>query len=171
MFAKFAIIIIAVFILISIAGCGSTQQPTSNPTDVSSNSQVNPTTDTEANEYQMLPDLSGKVASLKLDLSADGTTQKLKKGEVMSITLESNPSTGYSWAAKISDSTVLVLMGEPQFSEPSQSSTPIVGAPGTQTFYFQAADTGTSTVTLNYQRSWEIDVAPAQTFSIIVDVQ
>ena len=171
MFTKFTLTMITIILLISLAGCGTTNSSNPNTSNASDNSQINPASPTDADNYQMLPIISGKVTNMKLDASADGTTQKLKKGEVMSITLESNPSTGYSWAANISDTAVLALMGEPEYIEPSQSDTTLVGAPGSQTFYFQAAEVGTTTLTLNYQRSWETDVEPAQTITITVEVQ
>lgn len=118
----------------------------------------------------MLPLITGKVADVSLDAMADGTTQQLKKGEVMSITLESNPSTGYSWFATISNPAILVQMGEPQYREPA-SSTPVLGAAGSDTFYFQAADTGTTTLIMNYTRGFESSVAPEKTVTVTVEVK
>jgi predicted secreted protein len=175
MFTKFSLSLITIILLMSLAGCGTINQPTPSSSEASSASQSSATgsisdTSTEEN-YQMLPIITGNVATLKLDASADGTTQQLKKGEVMSVALESNASTGYAWTATITNTAVLVQMGEPEYSEPSSSSTPLVGAPGTQTFYFQAAETGSATITLAYARSFETGVAPLQTISITVDVK
>ena len=172
MFTKFTLTLITILLLASLAGCGNTN-PSNNSSmvDNSGKSQTTPAATTDEDNYQMLPVISNKVANLKLDASADGTTQKLKVGEVLSISLESNASTGYTWVANSSDTTILVSMGEPEYSDPTQSGTPLVGAPGTQTFYFQAAAGGTATVTLNYQRPWEANVAPAQTIVITVEVQ
>ncbi len=175
MFKKYTLITITIILLISMAGCGSTNQSNSPSSEVSGNAQINPsgatpeTTDTD--NYQMLPVISGTVANMILDASANGTTQQLKKGEVISITLESNPSTGYAWYATISDTTVVVQMGDPQYIEPTQSSTPIIGAAGTQTFLFQAVDAGSATITLDYKRAWEKDVQPEQTISLTLEVQ
>ncbi len=172
MFTKFPLAIISIVLLVSLAGCALNS---SSPSPTSSNSQGNTTgniTDTNSEDnYQMLPIISSKVANMKLDASASGSTQNLRKGEVMSISLESNASTGYAWTAKISDTAVVVQMGEPEYTEPASTGTPLVGAPGTQTFYFQAVDTGTATITLDYARSFETNVAPAQTVTIIVEVK
>jgi inhibitor of cysteine peptidase len=175
MFTKFILTILTTILLVSLAGCGTTNQSTPNSSQGTNNSQ-NPSseniTDTSAaDNYEMLPIISGKVANLKLDASADGTTQQLKKGEVMSVTLESNPSTGYAWLATISNTATLVQMAEPDYSEPGPSATPLVGAPGTQTFFFQAIETGNATLTLDYKRNWETGVAPIQTITIVVNVQ
>jgi len=175
MFKKYTLITIIIILVISLAGCGATNQSEPTPNSASNNSQINPsgsiTGTTDADNYQMLPVISGKVAKMKLDASANGTTQQLKKGDTMSITLESNPSTGFAWYAIISDTAVLVQMGEPEYSAPAESETPIVGASGTQTFFFQAVESGTTTITLDYKRAWETDVQPEQTINITVEVQ
>jgi inhibitor of cysteine peptidase len=156
-----------------LAGC---RTKTSTPaTSDQSGASAQPTTPaTQAGEYPtgneiMLPMISGKVANVTLDAMADGTTQQLKVGEVMAINLESNPSTGYAWYATISDTKVLVQLGEPQYSAPSSSS--VVGAAGAQTFFFQAIETGTSVITLEYKRGWEANVAPEKTVTINVEVK
>ncbi len=170
MFTKFSLALITVVLLISLAGCAINQSsPTPNNSQSSTSGKI---TDTNSEDnYQMLPVISGKVANMKLDVSASGSTQQLKKGEVVSISLESNASTGYAWTAKISDTSVIMQMGEPEYIQPTQSGTPLVGAPGTQTFFFQAVEQGTATITLDYARSFEANVAPAQTVTIIVEVQ
>jgi inhibitor of cysteine peptidase len=167
MSTKFTLTLLSVILLVSLAGCSTTSPSSQNPTQ--SSGVITDTTATD--NYQMLPIISGKVANMKLDASANGTTQTLKKGEVMSISLESNPSTGYSWFASVSNTAILAQMGEPEFTQPTESATPVVGAPGTQTYYFQAADTGSTTLTLEYKRGWETNVEPAQTITITVEVQ
>lgn len=175
MFTKITLTMTTIILLISLAGCGTTNQSNPKSTGSSDGTQNNPsgsiTDTTDADNYQMLPVISGKVATLKLDANADGTSQTLKKGEAMSITLESNPSTGYSWYAAISDTAVLAQMGEPEYTAPAESSTPLVGASGTQTFLFQAAASGITTLTLEYKRGWETDIAPEKTITITVEVQ
>lgn len=176
MFPKFSLSIVSILVLVSLASCG-TNTPSPKASNVNGNSSQSGSSGTStesasADNYQMLPLITGKVANVSLDAMADGTTQQLKKGEVMSITLESNPSTGYSWFATISNAPVLVQMGEPQYQAPTESSsTPILGASGTQTFYFQAAETGTTTLTLDYKRGFETNVAPEKTVSLTVEVK
>jgi inhibitor of cysteine peptidase len=166
MFTKLSLTIAIMILSISMSSCN-----TKSPSSSSDTNSPTGTNSTEGNEnYQMLPLITGKVADVSLDAMADGTTQQLKKGEVMSITLESNPSTGYSWFTTISNPAILVQMGEPQYQEPT-SSTPVLGATGTDTFYFQAADTGTTTLIMNYTRGFESSVAPEKTITITVEVK
>jgi inhibitor of cysteine peptidase len=113
-----------------------------------------------------------KEVNLQLDAEADGTTHQLKIGDVMAITLESNPSTGYAWFATSSNPDVLAQMGEAQYQAPkSSSSTPIVGAAGTETLYYAASQAGTTTLTLDYKRGWETDISPEKTVTIMVEVK
>jgi inhibitor of cysteine peptidase len=175
MFTKLTLSFGTIFLLISLAGCGSSSATGTAPSS-SGESQIEASETysetSSADNYQMLPVISGKVASLDLDASADGSTQQLKLGEVMSITLESNPSTGYSWFATVSNPDVLAQMGEPEYIEPTQSSsTMIVGAAGTETFMFQGTTTGSVTITLDYKRGWETGVAPEKTITLTVEVK
>jgi len=179
MFTKYTLTMITILLamaMTTMAGCSITTPTTPSSNAGPENSQSNPSgTYTETNttnEYQMLPVISGKVANLKLDASADGTTQQLKVGEVMSISLESNPSTGYSWFARIPNDHILAQMGEPEYQQPSfDSATPMVGAPGTVTIFFEAFEAGNATITLEYMREFETDVAPEKTITITVEVK
>jgi inhibitor of cysteine peptidase len=175
MFTRFTLSIVTLILLFSLAGCGNTTPttPVSNDSSADTKSETSETyTETNAaNNYQMLPVISGKAASINLDADADGTTQNLKLGEVMEITLESNPSTGYSWFASISNPDVLAQIGEPEYTAPSdEGSTMVLGAAGTETFMFQGTSTGSVTLTLEYKRGWEQDVPAEKTITITVEV-
>ncbi len=173
MFKKYSPTLIAIMLLVSLVSCGTVNQPTSSSeaNTPQGNSSSTITGTVPGDNYQMLPYISGSVADLKLDASADGSTQQLKVGQVMSISLETNPSTGYSWYATSSNPEVIARMGEPEILEPTASSTPIVGAPTTGTFFFQALKAGGATIILDYKRGWEQDVTPVQTITIKVEVK
>jgi predicted secreted protein len=176
MFKKYSLLIISLILLVSLAGCGGKSTTPTAATSTGGNTEATqagtPTEENYSYNYQMLPMITGRVANVTLDASADGTTQQLKMGEVMAIILESNASTGYSWEATISNPSVLVEMQEPQYQEPaSASGTPVVGAAGTETFYFQAAGTGTTSLTLDYLQSFETNVPPEKTVVITVEVK
>ncbi len=176
MFTKVSLTIVTMILLVSMVACGakSLTLPASNATQLSPQSSTSgtPTESDSADNYQMLPLISANVANVSLDATADGTTQQLKIGEVLSISLDSNTSTGYSWFATISNAAVLVQMGEPVYQETAtNSSTPVLGAAGAQIFYFQATGTGTTSLTLDYKRSFETNVTPEKTFSMTVEVK
>jgi predicted secreted protein len=172
MFKKFTLTMVTVILLISLAGCNVITSSTKS-TDDGQNDGVETITETgSADNYQMLPLISGKVANIQLDASADSTTQQLKVGEILSITLESNITTGYSWYITLSNPELLLQLGDPLYQEPpSSGETPVLGAAGKLTYFLQAAKTGTTTVTLEYKQGANSSVAPAKTVTFTVEVE
>lgn len=99
----------------------------------------------------------------------NGKQITLQSGDVTTLTLESNPTTGYSWQVLAIDNAVLVQEGDPEYKGASDSDG-VVGAGGTETFRFKAVGAGRTTLELDYMRPWE-DVPPVETFSVQVVVQ
>ena len=86
----------------------------------------------------------------------------------MAITLDSNPTTGFSWAqSEDQPGDVLVPIGEPEFKSKSN----LVGSGGTETLRFRADRPGETTLTLAYRRPWEKDTKPADTYTLVVSVR
>ena len=108
-------------------------------------------------EVQLTQDDDGKTVTVALD----GT---------LIVALTSNPSTGYSWAVVADEPTNLELDGEPTYVPPG-STTPVVGAAGTEVFTFKAIKAGTSKLSMAYSRSFESGVAPEETFEVTVVVK
>ena len=107
-------------------------------------------------------------ASSEVNIGADAnaTQLDLKVGQVLVISLESNPSTGYGWHVSEVDESILKQVGEVEFvQEPTDEQ--IVGAGGTEVLRFEAVGAGTTTLTLTYTRVWE-DVDPEETFTVTV---
>ena len=102
------------------------------------------------------------------DDGSDVDPSAMRIGEELEIALESNPSTGYSWAVQSpTDDAVLELVST-DFIEPDAPDG-MAGVPGTEVFSFRATGVGSVTVLLHYVRSWEPD-APADTHSQDVTV-
>jgi inhibitor of cysteine peptidase len=105
---------------------------------------------------------------VNLTAADKGSQVEVRTGEEIVITLDSNPSTGFSWEAKDLDTTMFEQVGDPTYI----SSNPgLVGSGGTLTLTFKALKTGTATLTLIYHRPWETDVAPVDTFAVTVTVK
>ncbi len=88
-------------------------------------------------------------------------------GEEFTITLDSNPTTGYSW--KLSDDFsegVVELLG----SEYKPTEIQRIGGGGKNIWRFKAIAVGETQITLYYRRPWEKDKPPSttKTFSITV---
>lgn len=103
---------------------------------------------------------------VEIGADANGTQIELDAGQLLVVSLESNPSTGYGWHVAEIDESILKQVGEIEFvQEPTDEQ--IVGAGGTEVLRFEAAGAGTTTLTLTYNRVWE-DVDPEETFTVTV---
>jgi predicted secreted protein len=91
-------------------------------------------------------------------------------GRVFTVTLESNPSTGYRWEWVDHQDSIVEQMGEAQFKPRETGDPPLVGAGGWESFDFKAVHPGQMTLKLVYRRPWEEGVEPLKTFSLQVTV-
>jgi len=98
---------------------------------------------------------------------ADGQVE-LEQGQILVVTLESNPTTGYRWELAETKESILEQMGEAEFKQSQTGGPPLVGAGGWEIFRFKAISAGQMTLQLVYRRSWEEGVEPVKTFSIQV---
>jgi inhibitor of cysteine peptidase len=101
-------------------------------------------------------------------MTNNGAQVDLQLGDEIVITLDSNPSTGYTWEAENLDTTMFKSSGEPIFTRGDST---LVGSGGTLTLTFKALKTGNSTLTLIYHRPWETGVSPINTFTVNVIVK
>ena len=76
-------------------------------------------------------------------------------GEELTVTLGSNPTTGFQWSelAEISDETVVQQVSH-EFVMSEIADPPIPGAPGEEVWTFKALKKGTVTISLEYSRPW-----------------
>jgi len=75
----------------------------------------------------------------------------VKRGESLTLVLESNPSTGYSWDVSQIDVAGHNSDGQSQFQQKAK----MPGAPAKQTIKLDAAQDGNATLALAYRRPWE----------------
>lgn len=109
----------------------------------------------------------GASKTIELDAADNGAAVELSPGQVVAISLDSNPSTGYSWEAVDLDESILKQDGEPEFEQAPG----LVGANGLQTLRFKAVGAGTITLKLVYHRPWETGIAPLETWTVEVTVR
>ena len=103
-----------------------------------------------------------------LDDRDNGKQIELEQGQTLAITVESNPTTGYSWAQQEGEpDDILVMLGEPEY----KSKSALIGGGGTETLRFRAERPGTTTLQLIYRRPWEEDAQPAATYTLTVSVR
>ncbi len=104
-----------------------------------------------------------------VDLTADdaGETVTVDNGDTFTVTLEGNPTTGYSWEPEDLDTSILEQQGDWEFDPESSA----VGAGGMVTTTFKAVGAGTTTLRLIYHRPFEQGVEPLDTWEVTIRVE
>ncbi len=74
----------------------------------------------------------------------------VNKSKEFTISLESNPTTGYQWIPIFNTSIINLISHNFQ-----PSTTKLIGSPGTEIFKFKAINYGTESLKMIYKRSWE----------------
>lgn len=118
---------------------------------------------------QEQPDTTPPEA-VKLTDGDDGKAVELRVGQVLEITLEANPTTGFGWEVLEVEGAVVEQQGEKAY-KPRETDGRRVGVGGWETFTFKAVKAGAAELKLVYRRSWEKDVEPAKTFAVKVTVK
>nr|WP_225779029.1 protease inhibitor I42 family protein [Pseudomonas sp. Marseille-Q3773] len=103
-----------------------------------------------------------------LDAESECPTH-LQVGQTLTLTLPSNPSTGYRWRVENPAANVLRSLGPEVYSAPEQED--VVGSAGVSTWRYQANRAGEAQLILVYQQPWAADVAPVQNFDCKVIVR
>ncbi len=108
------------------------------------------------------------LGAIDLDSANNGVTLDVTANQVLSIHLDSNPTTGYKWdLVAPPDSRVLKLVLS-KYNAPTSGA---VGAGGSENWQFQAVGRGTTSLKLAYARPFEPNNPPAKEFSITVNVK
>lgn len=146
---RIATTILGLPILVGLVACSENPGPASAPSATGTSTQTAAaTTLTEAD--------AGKDAHLAPD-------------QTMTIRLEGNLSTGFSWRVSDSNPEVLLSGGRPTYSE-NASETPKLGEPGVYIYNFTAKNAGQADLTFDYLREWETSTPPAKTLIFHVTV-
>jgi inhibitor of cysteine peptidase len=103
-----------------------------------------------------------------VNVNESGKQITLSPGDSLIVTLDSNPSTGFAWSISgITDEAVI----DDVSNEFNGADTGMMGAGGQEVWTFEAGDKGTSTIEMQYSRSWETGMEPAGTFNVTVVVK
>jgi inhibitor of cysteine peptidase len=94
---------------------------------------------------------------------------EIAKGNTLVVTLFSNGTTGFSWDenAQIADTGIIQQLKHQYIG----AETNIPGASGAEQWTFEAVNTGTTTVHLEYSRPWEGGEKGVWTFDLTVTVK
>ena len=99
---------------------------------------------------------------------------EVKTGDVFTVALNSNATTGFSWTeqANIADGNILKQTGHEYIAPRANENTkPVAGMSGIEEWWFTAGQTGTTTATMSYSRPWEGGEKDARTFVLTVVVK
>lgn len=91
----------------------------------------------------------------------------LEVGDKIRLELCSNQSTGFKWEYKFTAENV-VQQEDYDFEEPSAD---VVGAPGKELWTFEAVETGTTEIQMEYSQPWEGGTKAEWTYTVKVTVQ
>ncbi|MBX3071576.1 MAG: protease inhibitor I42 family protein [Thermomicrobiales bacterium] len=100
------------------------------------------------------------MSTLRLNADDSGTTHEMKTGDLVSITLPENPTTGFRWSIVATDETIL----QPEEDDFAPASTAI-GSGGDRTILLRAAAPGSVEISLEEARAWEPE-SPLNRFSV-----
>jgi predicted secreted protein len=92
---------------------------------------------------------------------------ELKVGDALDVTLDGNPTTGYTWDVQTVDAAILQPVGDVEFVADSDA----IGAGGRLTLHFVSLAAGQTPLQLIYHRPWEQGVPPVKTFEVTVIVK
>jgi inhibitor of cysteine peptidase len=94
-------------------------------------------------------------------------SQTVTAGQLFTVTLESNQSTGYGWSlAQPLDASFVQFIGK-DYVEPDAS---VVGAAGKEVWQFQAVGAGNTQIVLQYNRPWETGVPAAKIHTVDLSI-
>jgi inhibitor of cysteine peptidase len=94
----------------------------------------------------------------------NNTRQEVAVLKEFSVTLPSNPSTGYGWKVARYDRDFLQLLRR-RYQKPEKA---LPGAPGQEIFEFLPQKSGTTTVIFHYQRPFESQVARELKHTVVI---
>lgn len=93
----------------------------------------------------------------------------LVSGQNLTLSLPSNPSTGYRWLLQNPAAGILRSLGPEVYSHPEDAG--VVGSAGQSVWRFQAQAEGEGHLLLVYQQPWAPEVRPVQTFDCAITVK
>lgn len=90
-------------------------------------------------------------------------------GQALTLTLPSNPSTGYRWQVQDAAGSVLGALGPEVYR--SNDNDGMVGSDGQSTWRFRAKAAGQGRLLLVYQQPWAPQETPAQRLDCVIKVR
>jgi inhibitor of cysteine peptidase len=106
------------------------------------------------------------VSVLKLSREDNAKLIELRQGDVIILSLQETPTTGYRWAVDNIDEKILELQNEGFHIAPKAG----LGGNGTRTFSFRAIAVGSVNLKLKLWREWAGDASIIERYSLTIKV-
>lgn len=93
----------------------------------------------------------------------------VKAGQQFTVSLESNPTTGYMWQLAKPVDEKLVKFIESKYEQTGKKG--LYGAGGQEHWTFKSTGAGKTNIEMKYVRSWEKNVPPVRVATIVIEVK
>ena len=93
----------------------------------------------------------------------------LRKGDIVEVILNANPSTGYKWQIENIDIAKIKIVEETYTAKKVKRD--IVGSGGNKIYLFKAINKGNTTIDLIYSRPFEKDLPPQKILRINLEIR
>jgi inhibitor of cysteine peptidase len=107
------------------------------------------------------------MATITLTRAEHGKSIEAQVGDLITVSLDENPTTGFRWAIDKSDDDVVAL----QTSEYAVALGSRIGGGGQRVVTFEARKAGVSAIHLKLWRAWEGDQSITQRFAVTLRVR
>jgi len=107
------------------------------------------------------------MATITLTRADHGKSIEVQVGDLITVSLDENPTTGFRWAIDKSDDDVVAL----QSSEYAAASGSRMGGGGQRVVTFEARKAGVAVIHLKLWREWEGDQSITQRFAVTLRVR
>jgi len=127
----------------------------------------NPASDRQG---RLLPSPAAAASAFSYSMAHNGKSVEVPLGAVLTIRLEGNITTGYSWQPAELEGEALQSLGKPEYVQRPRAPG-MVGVGGVFVFKLKAIKPGKALVKTVYVRPWEKGKPPERTFSLTVVVK
>ncbi len=107
------------------------------------------------------------MVTITLTRAEHGKSIEAQVGDLITVSLDENPTTGFRWALDKSDDDVVALTS----SEYAVASGSRMGGGGQRVVTFEVRKTGVSAIQLKLWRAWEGDQSITQRFAVTLRVR
>lgn len=106
------------------------------------------------------------MSVLKLSIKDNGSAIKARQGDMIIVSLQENPTTGYRWAVDNLDEKILGFTNA-EFTLDQKAA---IGRGGIRNFIFQALGAGKVNLTLKLRRQWMGDASTIERYRVSINV-